>query len=968
MSSQQWPGSSVASSSQADNTSGLLPQYFGANNSNMINLAVKSEQPDTLGRFGRNRDYQMYSSPYWQRGVWEYTQEAIFSKDTVKVDLALKGLEFTFSHQFSNGSFSFAPVPGVSESSQQDVGLNGQSDIRATAFFMAALGTSLTTYQESGWFQTDPQNQSLRDRLTRLTPQIKKTLDFLEVDSNVSRLQRDTNDTNRIWQYALSYYGAGSFLGDAKAKQVGLSFAQKALSQFDPTTGIFRENGGSDSSYQAVNMVVASRFSFLLDKNDPLRAKIQQAVVAGAKWEQAQVSSTGEISTANNSRVHPLGESFMGQQKTVDRKQVVLALSYAALFSNDQTYWRTAERVSDFYNLNYTTPGVLSFSAPTFSLNEDGSLVSAVIVTRTGGSYGSVSATLSMNNGTAANSDYTKSPIVVAFGDRDAVSKVIQIPIADDNLRESNETIRLSLSKPQGRATLGVQRTTTLTIVDNDSLPTVTINPAALSQEEGNSGTSTFTFTVSLSHGSNQTILVPYITENGSAIAGSDYLASSGTLTFKPGEVSKKILITANKDTTVEQDETFRVKLDSPTNAILGANTQTSATIVNDDTVLEFSTPSFSVNEDGTAIDTITVTRSGSGKGIVSATLSMNNGTASDSDYTKSPIVVTFGDGDLVSKLIQIPIANDNLHESNETIKLSLSRPQGGATIGVQRTATLTVVDSDSPHLSLPGSGDSNATGDSLNNLLIGNSGHNSLAGVAGSDTLLGGAGNDTLNGGGGADSLVGGTGYDIYYVDSLSDIVEEASTISTEIDTVRAYVTHALGANLERLSLRGESDLNATGNNLNNLLGGNTGNNTLNGQAGNDTLIGYAGNDIFASASGNDTLIGGAGNDSFHYVTGAAFNTAAIGIDLITDFKRVAGNTDNIMLSKTTFNAGTDFASVGSDALAASSTSHITFSTGTGHLFYNQNGSAVGFGNGGQFATVSNVPTLLASDFTIVT
>jgi RTX calcium-binding nonapeptide repeat (4 copies) len=276
--------------------------------------------------------------------------------------------------------------------------------------------------------------------------------------------------------------------------------------------------------------------------------------------------------------------------------------------------------------------------------------------------------------------------------------------------------------------------------------------------------------------------------------------------------------------------------------------------------------------------------------------------------------------------------------------------------------------------LSLQGTSNLNASGNSLNNLLVGNAGNNSLNGLGGNDTLLGEGGSDTLNGGGGIDSLVGGAGGDVYLVDSTGDTISETSTLASEIDTVRAYVSYAISANLERLSLQGAVNINATGNSLNNLLVGNSGNNILNGQSGNDTLTGNAGNDVLVGASGNDVLTGGSGNDSFNYFTGAVFVASEIGVDLLTDFARTAGNIDKIKLSSTTFSAGTDFASVGSDALAANSAAHITFSSSTGRLFYNQNGSAAGLGAGGQFATLSDINgnpitaanTLLATDFTI--
>jgi Ca2+-binding RTX toxin-like protein len=249
--------------------------------------------------------------------------------------------------------------------------------------------------------------------------------------------------------------------------------------------------------------------------------------------------------------------------------------------------------------------------------------------------------------------------------------------------------------------------------------------------------------------------------------------------------------------------------------------------------------------------------------------------------------------------------------------------------------------------LGLQGSGNLIGNGNGLSNTVVGNLGNNRLGGQAGNDTLMGGGGKDTL---------IGGIGSDTYYLENSGDIVSETSTITSEIDTVRSYISFGFGVNLERLSLQGTTNINATGNNQNNLLVGNAGSNLLIGQGGNDTLLGNAGNDVLVGVSGNDVLTGGSGSDSFNYVTGGAFVSGAIGVDLLTDFARTAGNTDKIKLSHITFSAGTTFSNVGSDALAQTSTAFITFSTSTGRLFYNQNGASAGLGTGGHFATLSDI------------
>ena len=97
---------------------------------------------------------------------------------------------------------------------------------------------------------------------------------------------------------------------------------------------------------------------------------------------------------------------------------------------------------------------------------------------------------------------------------------------------------------------------------------------------------------------------------------------------------------------------------------------------------LQLSSPTYSVHESGgNAI--ITVTRTGSSTGAVSATLTLTPGTAAaGSDYTGTSFTVTFASGDMADKTVLIPIVNDALDENDETVNLTLGSPTGGATIG----------------------------------------------------------------------------------------------------------------------------------------------------------------------------------------------------------------------------------------------------------------------------------------------
>jgi Ca2+-binding RTX toxin-like protein len=113
---------------------------------------------------------------------------------------------------------------------------------------------------------------------------------------------------------------------------------------------------------------------------------------------------------------------------------------------------------------------------------------------------------------------------------------------------------------------------------------------------------------------------------------------------------------------------------------------------------IAFSNAQFSVNEDGTPVAIVTVTRSLASLGNASVTLTLSDGTATaGADYTNnSPITVSFAEGE-TSKTIIVPITDDRLVEGNETINLTLSDPTGGAILGAQSTAKLTIFDNETP-------------------------------------------------------------------------------------------------------------------------------------------------------------------------------------------------------------------------------------------------------------------------------
>lgn len=129
----------------------------------------------------------------------------------------------------------------------------------------------------------------------------------------------------------------------------------------------------------------------------------------------------------------------------------------------------------------------------------------------------------------------------------------------------------------------------------NPTLPSASI--ASASTNEGNSGVTLLSFTVTLSAAAADAVTVNYASSDVSATAGSDYVAVSGTLTIPAGAISAMFDVTVNGDTGVESDETFTVALSNPSaNVILGIASAVGG-IINDDTA--FAPPGVGLNDTG---------------------------------------------------------------------------------------------------------------------------------------------------------------------------------------------------------------------------------------------------------------------------------------------------------------------------------------------------------------------------------
>ncbi|HYC60708.1 MAG TPA: Calx-beta domain-containing protein [Thermoanaerobaculia bacterium] len=250
--------------------------------------------------------------------------------------------------------------------------------------------------------------------------------------------------------------------------------------------------------------------------------------------------------------------------------------SFAGPPSTDQRgSTRVANTIIDMGSVE--VQNILSLSSATYSVGENGGTLT-IAVNRTGSS-GALSVNYATSNGTATGADYDAAAGTLNWASGDTGAKTFNVTITNDTIFEGDQNFNITLSSATGDVTLGTS-SAVATITDDESQPTISIGN--VTQNEGNSGTTNFTFAVTLSNTSAQTITINYATANGTASAGSDYTATSGPLTFNPEVTSQNVVVAVTGETTIENNETFTVTLSTPANATIATGTGT-GTIMADD-------------------------------------------------------------------------------------------------------------------------------------------------------------------------------------------------------------------------------------------------------------------------------------------------------------------------------------------------------------------------------------------------
>ena len=202
-----------------------------------------------------------------------------------------------------------------------------------------------------------------------------------------------------------------------------------------------------------------------------------------------------------------------------------------------------------------------------------------VSIVRINGSDGATSVLLSTSDGTAtAGQDYTDTDIRVDFADGQII-RIIPIPIINDNVPESSETINLTLSPAPGGAPVTSPSTAVVTINDDDTGSVIRLSNVSYTANEG---CAPAVITVERIGDTTGVSTVTYLTQIGTASHRSDYTSAFGTLSFEPGATQKSIVVLINDDSLPEGLETLSIFLLQTTNANLSFPSSGTLSILDD--------------------------------------------------------------------------------------------------------------------------------------------------------------------------------------------------------------------------------------------------------------------------------------------------------------------------------------------------------------------------------------------------
>jgi hypothetical protein len=279
-----------------------------------------------------------------------------------------------------------------------------------------------------------------------------------------------------------------------------------------------------------------------------------------------------------------------------------------------------------------------------------------------------------------SGTDYVFQSGTVSFAPGETL-KTVRVNLADDGIAETAEQFTLALSNPFNASLSAASAKGT--VVDADPLPILTLSAPLVSERD-----STATFTLNLDRPASGSVSLDFATRDGTALAGADYLAKNGSLSFAPGETAKTVVVTLANDGAFEPAETFDLVLSNVAGAVVPVNRAT-ATLQDNDLAPEIRIADAVAAEKAGGSVAFTVNLNSPQSGPVRVTFNTVDGTAkAGTDYVARSGVLTFAPGE-TSRTILVELVEDQAREASEQFGIVLSDAVGAALATANAVGTI---------------------------------------------------------------------------------------------------------------------------------------------------------------------------------------------------------------------------------------------------------------------------------------
>lgn len=296
----------------------------------LLGVITNTGHPDAQGYIGTHQKFGKWFESGMQRGGCWMLIGAVVAGDQAGADDAWRSIDTTFAHQVEDGGFLTVRKPEAMHEPTLP------ERVETAFFYLQELSHALLVVEAS------PMEPHFHDRIETLLPKLRRAAAFIQRGYDGIILKAG-HTANRMFIAAKAFGLCGLLLNDEQLKTSSRKLVAVAMAKRD-SEGIFIENSGRDSSYNAVSILMAQVLALYLPDTE-----LDQALARATAWERTRVLPTGEVDTRNNTRTGVGKEAFMGVPKGVNYREVVLAFAYYGMQHKDKQALEKAQLVTTWF-------------------------------------------------------------------------------------------------------------------------------------------------------------------------------------------------------------------------------------------------------------------------------------------------------------------------------------------------------------------------------------------------------------------------------------------------------------------------------------------------------------------------------------------------------------------------------------------------------------------------------------------